>query len=223
MSLTDNLQELTINSDVIYNIMLQSNLAVIIILVQVNKTFYNVYNDNYFWQNKFIKEYPFIPNGQNINWKTESIKMYKSIINVNNLMEFLLLLNTNMPPIYLSNQNNVIDIKTIYWLPIKLKENIRNLNIISLNTYFDYIKDKHNCYKYTIYISYHIQAYPTSSKASVNKDELINFLTLSLYHYPNLYLSDGIGRPFLYKDLIHYKNDDDLKFKLQCWEQVYKK
>ena len=223
MSLTDNSQPVTINSDIIYNLMLQSTLPDVLNLSQVNKTTYKIYNDNYFLKTKLIKDYSIILIDLDINWKTEYIKIHNSVITITKLMEFFYLLNTERN-IYLSNQNNVIDIKTVYWLPIKLKEKVINLNIISIDTYFDYKKDKHNNYKYTIRINYQKQNKREISKASisVNKEELIDFLTLSLHHYPNLYLSDCVGCPFLYKDLINLDMYDS-QHRLQCWEQVYKK
>ena len=213
---------LTINSDIIYNIMYQSGLSAIISLSEINKMFYYIHNDKYFWKNKLTKDYFIIQNDQNINWKTEYIIIHDSVITITKLMEFFHLLNTERF-IYLYDGYNIIDIRTIHWLPTKLKEKIGEQDITSIYSYF-YTEGKIN--GYTLVINYKGQNEYIKDSITINKEELINFLILSLYYYPNLYLKDAVDGPFLYKDLINKKvspRDKHLQHRLECWDQINKK
>ena len=208
-----NQQTLAINGDIIYNIMIQSELLDIISLCQVNKTFYSIYMDNRLWFDKFIIDYSYVTilTIKVINYKEEYIKIYKVGIITKILIE---LFNNEDKYIYVTD----ISISNIYWLPHHLMEILKNK---AVSMYF-YIENN----QYIIKLNHHIIKGRNPLKVysiSLNEKEFIQFLILLLYHFPNVYLSDHHGCPYLYKNLINIPLRQDSGFRLEYWEKIYNK
>ena len=228
-------KNLLINNDIIYNIMLHSDIKDILNISCTNKTVNMIYNDNEFWHKKITKDYSFVK-VQSKNWqktyKDICNNIYNSIITANNLIEVLLSLKRSIisdytyDEILIQDGKNNINIKNIYWLPKNLTKQIETEKVI-------YDKDSPIISFYCHDYSYNNTIFMITIACSVEKDprifeyrirmdkkEIKHFLTKVLYYYPNVHLLDHAKNQFLYKDLICSQITTTEERRLKCWNHV---
>lgn len=173
-------------------------------LIIINKLCNRIYHDQYLWKCKFEYEYEHV----HIN-TTDYINEYKSITNASITSENLTKLNLNIVYLFVDGESFY---DKIYWSHfVSTHFNIGSILCLDYSNYNIMVK---NVY---------------TNKRDIDqltKNELIYFVTLLLYHYPKISLTDNNYIPCLYHELLccdHYYTEElqcKTDERLDCWRQV---
>ena len=157
--------------DIIYNIMLHSNINTIKNTFNINKTFNQLYKNKSFWKEKLMKDNLLFDENLEL-----SINTYTKIDSINNKVnDIVTKIKRNVIPLYFNKE----DLSNI--VPICLMRGIDLINI-HIQTVIIYFNDYYH-------ISYHFTNNSSSIDyriIQIDKQEVKDILIKIFYYYPNI-------------------------------------
>ena len=167
-----------LNNDIYYTVLLHTDSKDVDKLCQVNKQMSSICN-NHFWKNKILIDYPFVQLNST-NYKKEYHRLtylYALVQNVLKVIELYAEDHMLAQIGFLNNKKGYIKLSKTYWLPEKIKNQIKDRMIIVIGDN-----------------EYYINGIRT------DKETIINTFWLSMYH-DHVDITDLHGRSFLYDNV----------------------
>lgn len=177
------------NGDIIYNIMLQSDIDTIHIINTSCKLIYDMYQTKKFWEDKFKRDFNDVVCNSN-DWKTEYKHLYFAHTLATRFARMLALASSKGSLWYTTIYMRIIhNVSNICWLPKQL---------ISDNL-------SHICFKVIQFEKgenlFDLVRINTDDTISINTDTFIGYVAKLMYAYPGIDFVDINGGSYMFKNL----------------------
>lgn len=189
--------------DILYTVMLNSDIKSIGELCQTYNNANIICNSNHFWKDKFTLDYPSVsPN--TFNYKKEYQLLHQASITATAFVNILTRIKSSRTNpvqfnrIRLSYNNDYVDPNEITWLPQDILDlDIKGQLLLNVDR-----PNKQSSFIFTITIIKYIDDTHEKYTYVLTKDKFINFFTLLFYYKPDFMVEDERQRPLLLTDNI---------------------